>query len=125
MHRGTGRAGIARGMTSPTCFRCCRAHTLFAIRGRAKPVFPLACYTCYTGAVVAWLMLDVPGFSALKELTALSSVVGMIGTLLIRLLWAAGRARRLQLNCCSAAGWGTSSLHSAQRSGNRSSNRLN
>ena len=54
-------------------------HTLFAYRGRAKPFFPMACYTLYTCAVVTWLMQDVLGFQTLKQLTALSSAVGMIG----------------------------------------------
>ena len=58
---------------------CCRIHTLFAYRGRAKPFFPMACYTLYTCAVVTWLMQDLPSFQTLKQLTALSSAVGMIG----------------------------------------------
>ena len=39
-----------------------RGYTLFAIKGRAKPVFPMACYTLYTCVVVGWLMIRVPGF---------------------------------------------------------------
>lgn len=49
------------------------------MKGRAKPVVPMAFYTVYTCAVVAWLMIRVPGFNTLKELNALSIAVGMIG----------------------------------------------
>ena len=57
----------------------CRGYTLFAMKGRAKPIFPMACYTLYTCVVVGWLMIRVPGLNTLKQLSALSLPVGMVG----------------------------------------------
>ena len=58
-----------------------RGNTLFAMKGRAKPIFPMACYTLYTCAAVT-LMVYVPDLRSQKEVKPLSFAVVMVGEIL-------------------------------------------
>ncbi len=62
-----------------------RGRTLFAVRGRAKLWFPLSIYVACSCVVVTIMMWYLPGVVAVKELDALQSALGLIGTSLFLL----------------------------------------